>query len=216
MWFEAMHPTWQVALAEQQSLLKTIELSLANTPDITPAANLVMRAFEQPLDQVRVLLIGQDPYPEAGVACGLAFAVAAGTKKLPASLRNIMTELQSDLPSAQAGGNLQAWANQGVLLLNRHLTTKIGEPGAHSKQAWPAFTDAVVQALAEKRDSRLVAILWGAQAGQVRPLLGNIPVISGVHPSPLSAYRGFFGSKPFSKCNQLLHQMGEPPIDWNC
>jgi uracil-DNA glycosylase len=216
MWFEAMHPSWQLALADQRTVLQKLESSLASATDRTPAADLVMRAFELPIEKVRVLLIGQDPYPEAGVACGLAFAVNKGSAKLPASLRNIMTELNSDLPEIQTSGNLEQWAEQGVLLLNRHLTTRVGQAGAHEKQGWTDFTDAVVQALAANRKGHLVAILWGAHAGQVRGQMGEIPVISGVHPSPLSAYRGFFGSKPFSACNLLLAEMGEPPIDWNC
>jgi uracil-DNA glycosylase len=127
-----------------------------------------------------------------------------------------MKELSSDIPGTRATGDLQTWVKQGVFLLNRHLTTAVGAPGAHSKLGWTEFTDAVIEALAAKRAGHLVAILWGAQAGQVRHFLGDIPVVAGVHPSPLSANRGFFGSKPFSLCNQLLMQIGESPIDWNC
>ena len=211
-----MHPSWQELLGSEHQHLDSLEASLADTPDITPQASKVMRAFEMPVNAVKVLIVGQDPYPEIGVAQGLAFAVKPGRTKLPASLRNMMTELKNDLPKTTATGNLHPWVDQGVLLLNRHLTARVGSPGAHAKAGWSQFTDAAIQALAKERGGHFVAMLWGSQARQLRRLLGDAPVVESAHPSPLSAYRGFFGSKPYSLCNQLLTQIGQAPIDWNC
>ena len=216
MWFEAMHASWQVALAAQRPLLESLELTLSATNDISPSPALVMRAFKMPLDDVRVLLVGQDPYPTPGVACGLAFAVANYAESQPASLRNILKELRADLPDVTFGGDIARWQTQGVFLLNRHLTTQLGKPAAHAKTGWTTFTDAAVRALAEKRGGHFVALLWGNHAQQLAPLLPGTPIISGVHPSPLSAHRGFFGSRPFSAVNRELGNLGEPSVDWSC
>ena len=215
MWFEAMHPSWQQALADQKSVLDALENTLAGSADITPDASQVMRAFELPLERVRVLIIGQDPYPAKGVACGLAFAVSPETQPLPASLRNILKELASDLPGTAVGGRIENWQAQGVLLLNRHLTTQVGTAGAHSKIGWTTFTDAVVRALVANRGANLVAILWGNQAQEVESLLGSVAAIKSAHPSPLSASRGFFGSRPFSRVNAELQKLGLPSVDWS-
>lgn len=218
MFFEQMHPSWQDALKEFQPLLDEIETKLdrASNPYV-PEKSLVMRAFEQPLDQTRVLIVGQDPYPTAGHAIGLSFAVNTDVKPLPRSLKNILIELKDDLgKSVTAEGDLSAWSLQGVLLLNRYLTTDLAEAGAHTEIGWSKFTDAVIRVLNRSLGRKLVAILWGNQAMQLAPELCDTMVISSAHPSPLSARRGFFGSKPFSKTNSALVAIGEQPIDWSC
>ena len=217
-----MHPTWQAALADTKPLLDAIEAKLdahaqAGAGEFVPAKQFVMRAFEQPLDEIRVLIVGQDPYPTAGHAIGLSFAVNTDVKPLPRSLKNILIELKDDLgKSTPAEGDLARWSKQGVLLLNRHLTTDLAEAGAHTDIGWAAFTDKVIGVLNRKLGRKLVAILWGAQAQQLSGALCDCTVISSAHPSPLSARRGFFGSKPFSKTNEALIQVGEQPIDWSC
>ena len=216
MFFEQMHKSWQVALADQRPLLERIEVDLRPIfSQIAPAPQLVCRAFEMPIDEVRVLLLGQDPYPTAGDAVGLAFAISAG-HALPRSLRNIMTELATDIPSATHSGDLSRWSEQGVLLLNRHLTTGLGSAGSHIGLGWQEFTDAAVRALAQHHGRDLVAVLWGNQARTAQPLLGASQIVASAHPSPLSAHRGFFGSKPFSQVNQALEKVGREPIDWSC
>jgi uracil-DNA glycosylase len=216
MFFEQMHKSWQVALAAQRPLLERIEVDLRPIfSQIAPAPELVCRAFEMPIDEVRVLLLGQDPYPTAGDAVGLAFAVAAG-RALPRSLRNILAELATDIPRASHSGNLSRWADQGVMLLNRHLTTGLGSAGSHIGLGWQEFTDAAVRALAQHHGRDLVAVLWGNQARTAQPLLGAAQIVASAHPSPLSAHRGFFGSKPFSQVNQALEKVGREPIDWSC
>ena len=216
MFFEQMHESWQLALADQRPLLERIELDLRPVfSHIAPAPELVCRAFEMPLDDVRVLLLGQDPYPTSGDAVGLAFAIAP-SRSLPRSLRNMMTELASDLPTASNSGDLTRWAEQGVMLLNRHLTTNLGNAGSHIGLGWQEFTDAAVRALAQHHGSDLVAVLWGNQARTAQPLLGAAQIVASAHPSPLSAHRGFFGSKPFSQVNQALEKVGREPIDWSC
>ena len=216
MFFEQMHKSWQVALAENRPLLERIEVDLRPIfSQIAPAPELVCRAFEMPIDEVRVLLLGQDPYPTDGHAVGLAFAVAAG-HALPRSLRNIMTELASDVPAATHTGDLSRWSEQGVMLLNRHLTTGLGSAGSHIGLGWQEFTDAAVRALAQHHGRDLVAVLWGNQARTAQPLLGAAQIVASAHPSPLSAHRGFFGSKPFSQVNQALEKVGREPIDWSC
>ena len=216
MFFEQMHESWQVALAEQRLLLERIELDLRPIfSHISPAPELVCRAFEMPLNEVRVLLLGQDPYPTSGDAVGLAFAIAP-SRSLPRSLRNMMTELASDLPTASNSGDLTRWAEQGVMLLNRHLTTNLGNAGSHIGLGWQEFTDAAVRALAQHHGRDLVAVLWGNQARTAQQLLGAAQIVASAHPSPLSAHRGFFGSRPFSQVNQALEKVGREPIDWSC
>ncbi|OXE36510.1 MAG: uracil-DNA glycosylase [Phenylobacterium zucineum] len=215
-----MHESWRVALADQRGLLEGIEAQLARMQaqgiEIAPPLPKAMRALTQPLDTVRVLIVGQDPYPTAGHACGLSFAVERGVKPLPKSQQNIMRELSSDLPGASASGDMARWQDQGVLLLNRHLTTSVGQAGAHGHLGWAAFTDAVIRALIARPGGTLVAVLWGAHAQQLKPQLGSSTVIESPHPSPLSSYRGFFGSRPFSRANQALKAAGLPEIDWSC
>lgn len=179
-----------------------------------PAGERVLRAFARPLADVRVLIVGQDPYPTPGHPIGLSFAVDAHVRPLPRSLSNIYRELDDDLgiPPA-AHGDLSAWSDQGVMLLNRVLTVSPGTPGSHRGWGWEAVTEHAIRTLAA-REQPLVAILWGRDAANLRPLLGPVPIIESPHPSPLSASRGFFGSRPFSRANELLRQQGADPIDW--
>lgn len=213
-----MHPTWQEALADAKPILESIEVKLqAVAGEFVPPLPLVMRAFEKPLTEIRVLIVGQDPYPTSGHAIGLSFAVNTSVKPLPRSLKNILIELKDDLgKSVSAEGDLSRWSDQGVLLLNRHLTTDLAEAGAHTDIGWATFTDKVINVLNRKLGRKLVAILWGAQAQQLTGALCDCKVLASAHPSPLSARRGFFGSKPFSKTNQALIEVGEQPIDWSC
>jgi uracil-DNA glycosylase len=179
-----------------------------------PAGSDVLRAFTNPFDAVKVLVVGQDPYPTPGHPIGLSFAVDPAVRPVPRSLANIYRELAADLGvTPPPHGDLRAWSDQGVLLLNRVLTVQAGEAGSHRGKGWEAVTDQAVRALVA-RGTPLVAVLWGAQAGSVRPLLGDTPVVASAHPSPLSASRGFFGSRPFSQVNALLESQGAPPVDW--
>ena len=179
-----------------------------------PAGDRVLRAFARPLDEVRVLIVGQDPYPTPGHAIGLSFAVDAHVRPLPRSLGNIYRELHDDLGIAPAAhGDLSAWSDQGVMLLNRVLTVAPGAPASHRGWGWETVTEHAIRTLAA-RDAPLVAVLWGRDAANLRPLLGNTPIIESAHPSPLSASRGFFGSKPFSRANALLEEQGAAPVDW--
>jgi uracil-DNA glycosylase len=179
-----------------------------------PAGDRVLRAFQRPLDAVKVLIVGQDPYPTPGHPIGLSFAVEREVRPVPRSLQNIYRELASDLgiPPA-AHGDLSAWADQGIMLLNRVLTVAPGVPGSHRGWGWEQVTELAIRTLAA-RDRPLVAILWGRDAANLRPLLGTTPIIESPHPSPLSASRGFFGSKPFSRANEMLEQAGTQPVDW--
>ena len=217
MFFEQMHPSWQQALAGQHDLLDQIEANVSTDAAVAPAMPMVMRAFEQDIDLVRVLLVGQDPYPGPGHAIGLSFAVAPEVSPLPRSLQNMMRELRDDLGrEVSNGGDLQRWSQQGVMLLNRHLTNSSGTSAAHFDAGWARFTDAAISVLNRARGRKLVAILWGNEAIALQRLLADVQVVSSAHPSPLSARRGFFGSKPYSKTNEALKFVGEQPIDWSC
>ena len=179
-----------------------------------PAGADILAAFRQPFDEVKVLLVGQDPYPTPGHAVGLCFSVAPHVRPVPKSLQNIYREYCEDLGHpVPANGDLTPWARQGVLLLNRVLTVRAGTPASHRSKGWEAITEHVIRALVA-RDRPLVAVLWGSDARGLRPLLGATPVIQSAHPSPLSAHRGFFGSRPFSRANELLVQQGAAPVDW--
>ena len=217
MFFEQMHPSWQAALADQQVRLAEIEARVSADPQIEPPLPLVMRAFESSIEDVKVLIVGQDPYPTPGHAIGLSFAVAPEVNPLPRSLQNIMRELRDDLgKNVTNQGSLQLWSGQGVMLLNRHLSTSSGETAAHFDAGWAGFTDAAIKALNRARGNKLVAILWGNEAVALRGLLPDAQVISSPHPSPLSARKGFFGSKPFSRANEALRFVGQAEIDWSC
>lgn len=179
-----------------------------------PAGENVLRAFRAPFDDVRVLIVGQDPYPTPGHPIGLSFAVERSVRPVPRSLQNIYRELRDDLGLATpVHGDLTAWTEQGVLLLNRVLTVQAGASGSHRGKGWEPVTEAAIRALVA-RDRPLVAILWGRDAGTLRPLLGATPVIASAHPSPLSASSGFFGSRPFSRANELLAAAGGSAVDW--
>lgn len=179
-----------------------------------PAGEHVLRAFTAPLAEVRVLVLGQDPYPTPGHPIGLSFAVEAHVRPLPRSLVNIYRELRDDLGiEPPPHGDLSAWQAQGVMLLNRVLTVRPGAPGSHRGKGWEEVTACAVRALAQ-RGGPLVAVLWGRDAQSAQPLLGDVPVIASAHPSPLSAHAGFFGSAPFSRANALLVEQGGAPVDW--
>lgn len=221
MLFESMHPTWQTALTSRRTNLEAIEAALAKRDEqILPATPDILRAFQTPIEDVRVLIVGQDPYPTPGDAIGLAFAVSLTDqpkRALPRSLKNVMAELASDLGGqATNGGDLARWQAQGVMLLNRTLTVAAGKAGSHADIGWSKFTDAAVAALDSAKAGQLVAVLWGNHAQQLEPLLANSRVVRGVHPSPLSAHRGFFGSRPFSTVNSHLFELGIEKIDWSC
>jgi uracil-DNA glycosylase len=179
-----------------------------------PAGPNVLRAFHRPMDQVRVLVVGQDPYPTPGHPIGLSFAVEGHVRPLPRSLGNIYREMRDDVGIAPpAHGDLTAWSDQGVLLLNRVLTVAPGQPASHRGKGWEPITEAAIRALVA-RGGPLVAILWGRDAQTLTPILDGLPIIASAHPSPLSADRGFFGSKPFSRTNALLAEQGAQPVDW--
>ncbi|MDX6395500.1 MAG: uracil-DNA glycosylase [Streptosporangiaceae bacterium] len=179
-----------------------------------PAGDRVLRAFQQPLRDVRVLIVGQDPYPTPGHPVGLSFSVAPEVRRLPPSLLNIFREYSEDLGYPKpANGDLTPWAERGVLLLNRVLTVAPGQPGSHRGQGWEEVTEQAIRALAA-RPAPLAAILWGRDARNLAPLLDGVPLVESAHPSPNSADRGFFGSRPFSRTNALLVARGADPIDW--
>ncbi|WP_375387771.1 uracil-DNA glycosylase [uncultured Amnibacterium sp.] len=179
-----------------------------------PAGRDVLRAFRTPLPDVRVLIVGQDPYPTPGNPIGLSFAVDPHVRPVPRSLTNIYKELQADLGVAPVPhGDLTAWTERGVLLLNRCLTVRAGTPASHRGKGWEAVTEHAIRTLAA-RGGPLVAILWGRDARNLAPILQPVPLVESAHPSPLSASRGFFGSRPFSRANALLEQQGAAPIDW--
>jgi uracil-DNA glycosylase len=179
-----------------------------------PAGPQVLRAFSRPLADVRVLVVGQDPYPTPGHPVGLSFSVAPDVRPVPRSLANIYAELEADLGHPPASsGDLTPWFEQGVLLLNRVLTVQPGRSGSHRGRGWESVTQCAIEALA-RRGGPLVAILWGRDAQTLRPMLDHVPVIASAHPSPLSARNGFFGSRPFSRANAHLEKAGGHPIDW--
>ena len=179
-----------------------------------PEGDRVLRAFGRPLERVRVLIVGQDPYPTPGHAIGLSFAVDAHVRPLPRSLVNIYRELEDDLGIPPAPhGDLSAWSDQGVMLLNRVLTVAPGAPASHRGWGWERVTAHAIHALVD-RGGPLVTVLWGKDAEGLRPMLGDTPVVASAHPSPLSARRGFFGSRPFSRVNALLAEQGADPVDW--
>ncbi|HEY2130353.1 MAG TPA: uracil-DNA glycosylase [Streptosporangiaceae bacterium] len=215
---EIMDPGWAAALAPAADRISAmgdfLRAELAAGRRYLPAGDKVLRAFQQPLSTVRVLIVGQDPYPTPGNPVGLSFSVAPDVRRLPPSLINIFREYTADLGyPAPATGDLSPWSERGVLLLNRVLTVQPGKPGSHRGKGWEEVTDQAIRALAA-RQQPLVAILWGRDARSLAPLLGSVPLIESAHPSPNSADRGFFGSRPFSRANALLEKQGADPIDW--
>ncbi len=216
-----MSPDWAQALAPVDdtvaALGRFLRAEIAAGRGYLPAGDAVFRAFRAPLAQVRVLVVGQDPYPTPGHPIGLSFAVERDVWPLPRSLVNIYTELRADLDVVPPRhGDLSAWADQGVMLLNRVLTVRPGTPASHQKQGWEEVTECAIAALAARAGAGqpVAAILWGRPAQQLQPLLGPIPAVTSPHPSPLSASRGFFGSRPFSRVNALLAEQGAAPVDW--
>lgn len=211
-------PDWAAALAPVDERIgamgRFLRDELAAGRPYLPHGDQVLRAFQRPLADVRVLVVGQDPYPTPGHPIGLSFAVDAHVRPVPRSLANIYRELASDVGvTAPAHGDLTAWADQGVMLLNRVLTVRPGEAASHRGRGWEEVTQCAIEALVG-RGGPLAAILWGRDAQGLRPLLGSVPYVESSHPSPLSASRGFFGSKPFSRVNQLLVEQGAAAVDW--
>jgi uracil-DNA glycosylase len=222
---ELVAPDWAEALAPVEAQLREALTFLAGEVagghGVLPSPPNLLRAFRQPLAGVRVLVVGQDPYPTPGHAVGLSFAVDGATRPIPRSLANIYKELQADLGvPPRVHGDLSRWAEQGVLLLNRVLSVRAGAAGSHRNKGWEAVTAAAIRAVADRPSASgagrapLVVILWGKDAESVRPLLGAAAVIASAHPSPLSASRGFFGSRPFSRANALLQEQGNGTVDW--
>ncbi|WP_411700202.1 uracil-DNA glycosylase [Conyzicola sp.] len=210
-WAEALEPVAPNIAA----LGDFLRAETANGHGYLPAGRDVLRAFTRPLADVRVLIVGQDPYPTPGHAIGLSFAVDRDVRPLPRSLNNIYRELRDDLGlDPPEHGDLGAWADHGVMLLNRVLTVRPGAAASHRGKGWEAVTDAAIRALVA-RDEPLVAILWGRDAQALKPLLAATPTIESAHPSPLSASRGFFGSRPFSRANAELVARGAHPVDWS-
>lgn len=215
---ELVDPGWAEALApvadRVAAMGEFLRAEVAAGRRYLPEGRNVLRAFQAPFERVRVLIVGQDPYPTPGHPIGLSFAVDRDVRPIPRSLQNIYRELRDDLGIPPVPhGDLTGWADQGVLLLNRVLTVQAGASGSHRGQGWEAITQAAIEALVA-RDAPLVAILWGRDAGTLRPMLGDTSVIASAHPSPLSASSGFFGSRPFSRANELLTVAGGDPIDW--
>ncbi|MEO6473403.1 MAG: uracil-DNA glycosylase [Aeromicrobium sp.] len=209
-WAEALEPVADGITAMGAFLRQEI----AEGRSYLPAGNNILRAFAEPMANVKVLITGQDPYPTPGHPMGLSFSTTPDVRPLPRSLTNIYAELQSDLGIPPAdNGDLTPWAQQGVLLLNCVLTVRPGAAASHRGKGWEAVTEQAIRALVA-RDRPLVAVLWGRDAQGLAPMLGNTPRIESAHPSPLSASRGFFGSRPFSRANSLLAEQGAQPVDW--
>ena len=209
--FDQMHAQWQGELAPLKAQFEKIESTLAGQ-SITPAHESIMRALKLPISGIRVVIFGQDPYPTSGYAQGLAFSVGDESFGRPATLKNIFKELASDYPgSSPQNGDLTRWSDQGVLLLNRILTTSVGQSLAHANIGWQLITDEIAKVLGAHS---IVAILWGKSAQELAGYFHSDLTITSAHPSPLSAYRGFFGSKPFSRTNEILTNRGIAPICW--
>ncbi|GAA4530161.1 uracil-DNA glycosylase [Amycolatopsis samaneae] len=209
-WAQALEPVAPQVAAMGEFL--RAEIAAGRT--YLPAGEHVLRAFKQPFHDVRVLIVGQDPYPTPGHAVGLSFSVAPDVRPIPKSLINIYKEYGEDLGyPPPSNGDLTPWAEQGILLLNRALTVQPGKSNSHQGKGWEQVTEQAIKALAA-RSEPMVAILWGRNARNLKPMLGNVPCIESAHPSPLSAHNGFFGSRPFSRANQLLAEQGAAPVEW--
>ncbi|MDR2454533.1 MAG: uracil-DNA glycosylase [Bifidobacteriaceae bacterium] len=215
---QIIDPGWAAALAPVEPDIRRLgcflRAEVAAGRGYLPAGRNVLRAFQQPLAQVKVLIVGQDPYPTPGHPVGLSFSVAPGVRPLPGSLRNIFQELAADAAvPPPSSGDLTPWAGQGVMLLNRVLTVRPGAPASHRGKGWEVVTDLAIDTLAG-RGGPLVAVLWGKDAASLGPRLGPVPRVESAHPSPMSAQRGFFGSRPFTRANALLAAQGAAPVDW--
>ncbi len=209
--FEQMHPEWQLALSQCRTDLNAIDTRLKSS-ETTPPYELIMRAYRKPLSEIKVVIFGQDPYPTPGVAQGLAFSTSEIAHKLPASLRNIYKELESDCGTQpRDSGDLTHWSEQGVFLLNRILTTQPGFSMAHVHVGWQSFTEATAAVLGSQN---VIGVFWGNTVKDLQKYFDPELTISSAHPSPLSAYCGFFGSKPFSTANELLIKQGKNLITW--
>jgi uracil-DNA glycosylase len=209
---EQLHPSWQESLKDYLPLLDEIEEKIS-VDSYLPKSDLVMRALSRDLYQSKVLILGQDPYPNPDFSVGLAFSIPADEKKFPPSLKNIFKELNTDLGvDIPKSGDLSPWADQGVVLLNRTLTCRLGESNSHLDSGWRNFTEACVEKMAELG---VIAILWGNNAQECSKYFTADKLITAPHPSPLSAHRGFFGSKPYSRANAALVADGKDPIDWS-
>lgn len=217
---EVIDPGWADALEPVADRIAAmgefLRAEVAAGRTYLPAGADVLRAFRQPLDDVRVLIVGQDPYPTPGHPVGLSFSVAPSVRPLPRSLNNIFRELREDLGvPAPSNGDLTPWTERGVMLLNRVLTVAPGAPASHRGKGWEEVTAQAIHALVARDDEPLVAILWGKDAQTLKPMLIDVPYVESAHPSPMSADRGFFGSRPFSRVNTLLEELGGDPIDWS-
>jgi uracil-DNA glycosylase len=208
--FDQLHPQWQIELTPHKDLIEHIDSSLIGQ-EVAPDYSLIFRALSKPIDTTHVVIFGQDPYPTEGHAHGLAFSVDASVIKLPPSLRNIYKELESDLGVVRTNGDLSDWADQGVMLINRILSTEVGKSLAHENLGWQEITETVARVLGA---GDIIAVLWGSSALELKRYFKEGSVISSVHPSPLSAYRGFFGSQPFSKINAKLREKGLQEVTW--
>ncbi|QHE72095.1 Uracil-DNA glycosylase, family 1 [Rhodococcus sp. WAY2] len=209
-WAEALAPVAD-RITEMGAFLRA---EIAAGREYLPSGDNVLRAFTHPFAEVKVLIVGQDPYPTPGHAVGLSFSVAPDVRPVPRSLGNIFAEYSKDLGfPTPSTGDLTPWSRQGVLLLNRVLTVQPGLPASHRRKGWEAVTEQAIRALVERTEP-LVAILWGRDASTLKPMLADVPTIESAHPSPLSASRGFFGSRPFSRANELLDSLGAEPVNW--
>jgi uracil-DNA glycosylase len=209
-WAEALAPVDERIAAMGRFLREEVRAGRSYLPH----GDQIFRAFSRPLADVRVLIVGQDPYPTPGHPVGLSFSVAPDVRPLPKSLVNIYRELSTDvgcdLPS---NGDLSPWFERGVMLLNRVLTVAPGAPASHRGRGWEPVTEQAIAALV-RRGGPIAAVLWGRDAQSLKPMLGDVPWVESVHPSPLSASRGFFGSRPFTRVNALLERQGGTPVDW--
>ncbi|MEX3508734.1 uracil-DNA glycosylase [Kocuria sp. WRN011] len=209
-WAQALQPV-EPTIRNMGEFLRTEHAAGHRT---FPSGENIFRAFQEPFSEVKVLIVGQDPYPTPGHAMGLSFSVQPHVRPIPRSLQNIYKELQSDLDvSPPEHGDLSSWSEQGVMLLNRALSVREGSPASHRGKGWETVTECAIKALAQ-RGTPLVGILWGRDARDTKQWLGGAPTVESVHPSPLSASRGFFGSRPFSRANALLEELGAQPVNW--
>lgn len=208
--FDQLHSDWKLVLSKHKVLIDQIEERLLNI-DCVPEFENVFRSLSRSIESSRVVIFGQDPYPSKGHANGLAFSVNKSVSPLPPSLRNIFAELATDVGVERLDGDLTDWFNQGVLLINRVLSTEVGASLAHSDFGWEEVTQSIARELGKRE---VVAILWGKNAEELSSFFAAERRIQSVHPSPLSAYRGFFGSKPFSRCNQILLSNNQSVINW--